>query len=1377
MNLVETTDNIGQVVFSLPNLPYKVRADYMTRQYWSEEFTGQNTTINIPMADAEVNVSWNGYGLENVPVYVYSESASYLGILGWTDSDGNAVFRLPAATHEFRADYLGGQYWSGEAVLQSGIVNPVIIYTGGGTFNLTVLKDQQAQTPLIGEKTYLFNDSDLYLEISNTTNEFGQLSFDLPEGLFKFRIDTLGYQFWTGLYDVPQILSDEFTIPHQDVTITVQGLDPDPTALAGVNVYLFTPADFYLGLNLLTDSNGQAVFNLPDRQYKVRADFLDHQFWSDVFQWQDTTVSINRGIAELHVNRDGVNIVGAMVYLFSESGSYLGQLQMTDENGAVQFLLPDRPYKFRIDEGGNQYWSDSVQVAPDQTNIVDIDLAPPTVNITADPATILTGNLTALTWSTTNAHSCTIEPGIGDVSVNGSVDVSPAATTTYTITAAGPGGTAVASVKVFVGVSTQADFISLVIDHNKIDENLTNFPVLLKLSDNSGVGGFDASNMLNELMPSVDANDEFHGGNGEFPNSNLWSSNGYPDYVSIQSDKLNIRIDSIDAWNEVHSKDTYRLRGDFDIQVDCEVVAGPGITRWHAFLGVRTDSGHYSRIERYYSDTQGGHGYRHLSFDGSSWCTEGLVNRSDPSGRLRLIRAGSIFESYAWFDDRWNLIATGDDFETTEDVYVQIVLSGDGDKPYAEVNFDNFQINYASVGSVEHRKKFAVYDANGRQCYAEIENWDPFEKAARLWVNVPDVSATEGTTLKIYFDLDMQAQDTKPPEKSNDEFEIENQGIPTPELWWTGGQPTVQAGKLRLHSTGPLQRIRSKWYAQGDFDIRHDFELIQNPAVNRWNFVLRLVTSDGKIVQIYYRYWDGYEYIFNSYDGSSWSTSGSVNRNDVAGKLRITRTGDVFYGYYWDTNNGWVELGNTSSTGVRNTGDVRVEIFLDSIDNDPAVEVHVDNFSVNSDAMTGFVGDTGEAPAWAVWDDSYKAVYHFEQTSGALIDSTSRKNDGTTVNLSSSERMKSSPGGNAYLFEGSEYIDLPDTSSFKTSHISIEALVKVNSDNENWARIFDRYYNSQNGYYLCVDDNDKLRFGARLTGAVYTGASSASTVEGDGNWHYVVGGYHSGHTKLYNDGVLHTDSTTNDDVITHLSSQVPRIGDGVYYQNFKGYISEIRVSSVEHSAAWIKATYHAIFENLLQYTDDTDGDGLKDSDEVFIYGTDPNKADSDEDGINDADELAYYGEHWDTDADGDGIINLLDPDSDNDGIFDGAEILTYGTNPLHADSDDDTLSDYDEINVHGTDPNKKDGDSDFISDWWELAIFGNLDQDKDGDFDNDGISNYQEYRTGDYDGDGVSNYIEDKSGFDPTNGSERPAAGLFYDYDSMGRIKAIFRIN
>lgn len=82
----------------------------------------------------------------------------------------------------------------------------------------------------------------------------------------------------------------------------------------------------------------------------------------------------------------------------------------------------------------------------------------PTVEISANPGTIVGGESSTLTWSTIDAGSCVIEPGIGSVAPNGSATVSPIETRTYTITATGPGGTSVDNVTIIVSYTQPGIF-------------------------------------------------------------------------------------------------------------------------------------------------------------------------------------------------------------------------------------------------------------------------------------------------------------------------------------------------------------------------------------------------------------------------------------------------------------------------------------------------------------------------------------------------------------------------------------------------------------------------------------------------------------------------------------------------------------------------------------------------------------------------------------------------------------------------------------------------------------------------------------------------------------------------------------------------------
>ena len=82
--------------------------------------------------------------------------------------------------------------------------------------------------------------------------------------------------------------------------------------------------------------------------------------------------------------------------------------------------------------------------------------AKPTVTLNASPASINSGDTATLSWSSTDATDLDIEPGVGKVAPQGSTPVTPTETTSYTITADGPGGSATASASVQVAAAPPA---------------------------------------------------------------------------------------------------------------------------------------------------------------------------------------------------------------------------------------------------------------------------------------------------------------------------------------------------------------------------------------------------------------------------------------------------------------------------------------------------------------------------------------------------------------------------------------------------------------------------------------------------------------------------------------------------------------------------------------------------------------------------------------------------------------------------------------------------------------------------------------------------------------------------------------------------------
>jgi peptidoglycan-associated lipoprotein len=79
--------------------------------------------------------------------------------------------------------------------------------------------------------------------------------------------------------------------------------------------------------------------------------------------------------------------------------------------------------------------------------------AAPTATLRANPEFIQHGEASMLTWSSTNATDLNLAPGIGRVAPEGSVRVTPQQSTTYILTAGGPGGSTEASARVTVGAA------------------------------------------------------------------------------------------------------------------------------------------------------------------------------------------------------------------------------------------------------------------------------------------------------------------------------------------------------------------------------------------------------------------------------------------------------------------------------------------------------------------------------------------------------------------------------------------------------------------------------------------------------------------------------------------------------------------------------------------------------------------------------------------------------------------------------------------------------------------------------------------------------------------------------------------------------------
>ena len=124
------------------------------------------------------------------------------------------------------------------------------------------------------------------------------------------------------------------------------------------------------------------------------------------------------------------------------------QIRLSTESGSVSLLQIGGIRNPVVSTGARTQNPAASGTRP--TNNVSID------SFSADSISIQSGGSTTLRWATSHATGVSINQGIGTVAVDGSVTVSPTATTIYTLTAMGPGGPVTEQVTVTVTVAGQA---------------------------------------------------------------------------------------------------------------------------------------------------------------------------------------------------------------------------------------------------------------------------------------------------------------------------------------------------------------------------------------------------------------------------------------------------------------------------------------------------------------------------------------------------------------------------------------------------------------------------------------------------------------------------------------------------------------------------------------------------------------------------------------------------------------------------------------------------------------------------------------------------------------------------------------------------------
>ncbi len=341
---------------------YKIRADYLGHQIWSQEFgasDGAVVDINVGGGTIYINVTdSDGHGIANTRTYLFTSNNRYSGKYANTNSTGIATYtRVAMGDYKIRIDYLAMQFWSPDFTAQNGLVVQASI--GGGTIYGNITAGGNA---VVNTRVYLFTSNNRYTGKYGNTNSSGIVVFQgIGTGNYRFRVDYQAYQHWSDVFE----FNKTTVVPYDVGGGTVYAyVTAGGTPIANARVYVFTSTYRYTGVYANTNSTGYATFNtLANGDYRFRLDYLGKQFWSDEFTASDGLVvnfDVGGGTIAIHVVNDyGTNIANTRIYLFTENYRYTGKYNNTNSTGWAIFSgIGESTYRVRIDYIGYQYWSE-----------------------------------------------------------------------------------------------------------------------------------------------------------------------------------------------------------------------------------------------------------------------------------------------------------------------------------------------------------------------------------------------------------------------------------------------------------------------------------------------------------------------------------------------------------------------------------------------------------------------------------------------------------------------------------------------------------------------------------------------------------------------------------------------------------------------------------------------------------------------------------------------------------------------------------------------------------------------------------------------------------------------------------------------------------
>ena len=226
-----------------------------------------------------------------------------------------------------------------------------------------------------------------------------------------------------------------------------------------------------------------------------------------------------------------------------------------------------------------------------------------------------------------------------------------------------------------------------------------------------------------------------------------------------------------------------------------------------------------------------------------------------------------------------------------------------------------------------------------------------------------------------------------------------------------------------------------------------------------------------------------------------------------------------------------------------------------------------------------------------VWNSSYSGVWHLNQNSIIVKDSTATGNDCTNNGATYTSTGKidgaydfNNPNPDGYVIESNSYYY-----SFN-SEITLEAWFKYTGPGNGSPRILEISKNGDaNSHCLAVDSDASLRAWLECDTGTRIASVDDPTTYNDNQWHYMVYTYSNPNGKLYIDGSEKestSDACSNLDDGSYLVIGAISDGSSKYATSdheFDGFIDEVRISNSYKTPAWIAAQYLSMTDTFITF--------------------------------------------------------------------------------------------------------------------------------------------------------------------------------------------------